>query len=80
MRNIFIARASGQDIIEANPDIHPLTSERTQTIFHCLVTNMSPTEEDYEYLDGEPRGPGHDVNFMHYYNSCLKLKPPGVFK
>jgi hypothetical protein len=80
MKNIFIARPSGQDIIEANPDIHPLTRERTETIFHCLVTNMSPTEEDYEYLDGEPHGPGHDVNFMHYYNNCLKVKPSGVLK
>jgi hypothetical protein len=41
-----------------NPDIHPLKKERTIVIFHCLVTGMNPSQDDYEYKDGERRGVG----------------------
>ena len=79
MKNVYIARKS-EAVTEPDENIHPLTNKRTQVIFHSLVTHMDPTENSYKYLPGEPEGPGNDINFVRYYDTCLRDKPKGVFK
>jgi hypothetical protein len=79
MKNVYIARKS-EAVTEPDKNIHPLTNKRTQVIFHSLVTHMDPTENSYKYLPGEPEGPGNDINFVRYYDTCLRDKPKGVFK
>jgi hypothetical protein len=61
-------------------DKHPLTLERTETIFHCLVTGLDPSDDNYQLNKFEPPSIGHDIYFMHHYNDVLVQNPDGNIK
>ena len=84
IHNIFLARKTPEDqsegtVIDPNPNIHPLTRERTIVIFHCLVTKSLPSLGDYVFLPGEKTGPGNDLYFQDFYSKQLK-SPRGNLK